>query len=196
MVSLTAAQVGVGVARKGKDKSIIRLWYGYRCVKRICIPVCKITELAEEVKKLCNKERIPMSNVVADEDGVGGGLVDILCCQGFIANSRPIQVQRAMQDGRKDKRGTNYINLKAQCTYIVADLIQNNKMYEQVDNLKLKQDIIQEMEWVRSVDKDKDTTLKYLTKDKIKEVIKRSPDDWDSIMMFGYFELVRPVIIV
>ena len=39
-----------------------------------------------------------MSNIVVDEDGVGGGVVDILKCNGFVNNSRPM-------DGSKSRKG-------------------------------------------------------------------------------------------
>jgi hypothetical protein len=189
-------RVTIDVARKGRDNSIIRLWYGYACVKRICIPVCTITELAKVCKDLCNKENIPMSGVVADEDGVGGGLVDILRCQGFINGSQPIQTRRSMQDGRRDIIGANYVNLKTQCSYLIAEKIQKNELYEFIEDSDLINSITEEMEWVRSKDKDRDGKLKLIGKDIIKNEIGRSPDDWDSIMMLGYFELSRAVITV
>jgi hypothetical protein len=41
-------------------------------------------------------------------------------------------------------------------------------------------------------DIDKDGRLAIIPKDKIKEMIGRSPDDWDSIMMRYWFE-IKPV---
>ena len=51
--------------------------------------------------------------------------------------------------------------------------------------------ISEEMEAVKLVEMDKDGRVKLLRKDKVKELIGRSPDDWDSIMMRYYFELVN-----
>ena len=41
-------------------------------------------------------------------------------------------------------------------------------------------------------DIDKDGRLSIIPKDKIKEMIGRSPDEWDSIMMRYWFE-IKPV---
>lgn len=183
-------RITVDVARKGKDKSIVRLWYGYACVKRISIDKCLITELAIIVKDLSKKEGVPMSSIIADEDGVGGGLVDILKCRGFIGNSRPFQVTRMKQFGKEDLKGSNFVNLKAQCTYLIASMIEGKKLSEITDDHTLIELLTEEMEWVRSKDKDKDGKKRILGKDIIKKEINRSPDDWDSIMMLGFFELV------
>ena len=45
------------------------------------------------------------------------------------------------------------------------------------------------MEQIKLKDIDKDGKLGLMPKDKIKALIGRSPDDWDSIMMREYFEL-------
>lgn len=186
----------VDVARQGSDSSIIRLWYGYVCMERIEMAKNSITQLADKIKDICKKEKINMSNVVADEDGVGGGLVDALRCMGFIANSKPIQLTRMKQDNRLDRKGSNYDNLKSQCTYIIADKIQKGELAERCNDNSLIERICEEMEWVRRRDADKDTTKKVITKDIVKRNINRSPDDWDSIMMLGYFELQRKAIFV
>ena len=47
------------------------------------------------------------------------------------------------------------------------------------------------MEQVKIKDIDKDTKLGIVPKDKTKEMLGRSPDDWDSIMMRYFFELVE-----
>ena len=50
----------------------------------------------------------------------------------------------------------------------------------------------EEMEQIKMKDMDKDGRLSIVPKDKIKEMIGRSPDEWDSIMMRYWFE-IKPV---
>ena len=50
----------------------------------------------------------------------------------------------------------------------------------------------EEMEQIKMKDIDKDGRLSIIPKDKIKEMIGRSPDEWDSIMMRYWFE-IKPV---
>ncbi len=50
----------------------------------------------------------------------------------------------------------------------------------------------EEMEQIKMKDMDKDSRLSIIPKDKIKEMIGRSPDEWDSIMMRYWFE-IKPI---
>lgn len=164
------------IARMGRDSTMIRVWKGLRVIERVEIFKSKITETAAAIKLLSVKYSIPMSRTIVDEDGVGGGCRDILNCHGFIANSKPIGL-------------TNYANLKAQCTFLMAKLINERKVYEPLNNVGLITRIRQEMDWVRELGIDSDGKRRVIPKLEVKEAIRRSPDDWDSIMMRGYFEL-------
>ena len=168
----------IDVARQGRDKSVIRVWNGWVCIKRIAFAKNTITELADKVKQLMNQYNVSRSRVVADEDGVGGGLVDILRCKGFVNNSKALN-------------GENYDNLKSQCSHKIALRIVNKQIGEVCNDKQLIDLISEEMEAVKLVDMDKNGKVKLLPKDKVKELIGRSPDDWDTIYMRYYFELVN-----
>lgn len=168
----------IDVARQGRDKSVIRVWNGWVCIKRIAFAKNTITELADKVKQLMNQYNVSRSRVVADEDGVGGGLVDILRCKGFVNNSKALN-------------GENYDNLKSQCSHKIALRIVDKQIGEICNDKQLIDLISQEMEAVKLVDMDKNGKVKLLPKDKVKELIGRSPDDWDTIYMRYFFELVN-----
>ena len=168
----------IDVARQGRDKSVIRVWNGWVCIKRIAFAKNTITELADKVKQLMNQYNVSRSRVVADEDGVGGGLVDILRCKGFVNNSKALN-------------GENYDNLKSQCSHKIALRIVDKQIGEVCNDKQLIDLISEEMEAVKLVDMDKNGKVKLLPKDKVKELIGRSPDDWDTIYMRYYFELVN-----
>ena len=64
---------------------------------------------ANEIRRL-QRSAVPTANVAVDEDGVGGGVVDLLRCVGFVNNSRAVdenfrQPEKSMllQDGRFNK---------------------------------------------------------------------------------------------
>lgn len=168
--------ISADIARLGRDSTMIRVWHGYRVIERIEIFKSKVNETSDAIKLIAIKHSIPMSRTIVDEDGVGGGVRDILNCFGFVANKKPI--------GKN-----NYANLKAQCTFYMAKLINDRKVYEACDNIQILSRIKQEMEWVRERDLDVDGKLKVIAKDEVKLALRRSPDDWDSIMMRAYFEL-------
>lgn len=168
--------ISIDVARKGKDKSIIRVWFGWLCVEVVEIDKNTITELAAIVRTLQAKHGISNSHTVADEDGVGGGLVDVLRCDGFVNNSKALN-------------GENYENLKSQCSVIMANKIQL-RLVGETNTQGITRDIIgEEMEQIKLKDIDKDGRIGIVSKDTIKANIGRSPDHWDSIMMRVYFEL-------
>lgn len=178
------AYLTIDVARKGKDKTVFRVWKGWVCVKRYSMATSLINEIVDKAEQIQIKYGIPSSRTVADEDGVGGGVVDYLECKGFINNSRPIK------ESIGDEYITpNYDNLKSQCSIEMAKKICKKEVTEICDDISVIEITSEEMEQVKIKDIDKDGKLGLVPKDKIKEMIGRSPDEWDSIMMRYYFEL-------
>lgn len=166
----------IDVARKGKDSTVFRVWHNWVCIDIVIFDKNTIVEAFNEGRKLQVKYNISNSQTVADEDGVGGGLVDMLKCEGFINNSRALNNE-------------NYENLKSQCSILMAKKIQNRECGEINNNTTIRDIVSEEMEQVKQKEIDKDTRLGIVSKDVIKANIGRSPDHWDSIMMRYYFEL-------
>lgn len=165
------------VARMGSDKAVIYVWKGFEVVDMFVFDKSKITELQANIIQLKNKYKIPNSNIIADEDGVGGGLVDNLEIKGFINNSRALNDE-------------NYQNLKTQCYYKLAEAIQKNEIYFNYDiNDTEKEMLIEELEQVKSADSE-DGKLKIVNKSDVKQHIGRSPDYSDALMIRMYFSLV------
>lgn len=138
----------VDVARKGKDKTVIRYWEGWLCIKRYEMPISKVNEVVDKVKSLQRLHGISISHVVVDEDGVGGGVVDYLPgCKGFVNNSSALE---EVIGGKKLK--PNYENLKTQCSFRMAEKIQNRETAE-ISNSKDVEDIVaEEMEQIKQKD--------------------------------------------
>jgi hypothetical protein len=169
----------VDVARYGADKCIIGLWSGRKLTKIIELGKSSIPEIAAEVEALCIIHKIPKDRVIADDDGVGGGLVDLLGCVPFVNNSRPLN-------------GDNFNHLKSQCYFYLADLVNKGKIFvfctsEQQTN------IVEELEVVRIHNADKDGKRAIEPKDKVKEKIGRSPDYSDMMAMHCWFEIYSGV---
>jgi hypothetical protein len=168
------------IARFGSDKTVIGLWKGWRLEKIISLSKSSIVESAEAIRKLANEHHITMSNVVVDEDGVGGGVKDILRCKGFVNNSKALKVEGEVE---------NYSNLKSQCYYKLADKVRKGEVF--IKDTTLRDTIIEELEQIRQRNMDKDEKKAVVGKDKIKEMIGRSPDYADMIMMRVYFDIVQ-----
>ena len=170
----------IDVARKGKDKTVFRVWHGWLVIYRYEIAKSGLDVVVRKAKELQLKYKVSNSNTIADEDGVGGGVIDFLNCKGFVNGSRALNDE-------------NYNNLKSQCGYKIAQKIVNREVGEICDNAEVKSITSEEMEQVKQKDIDKDGKVALVGKDIVKQMIGRSPDEWDSIMMRYYFELAHQV---
>lgn len=166
----------IDVARMGKDTTVFRVWHGWVCIHRYSIAKSGLVEVVDKAKQLQAKYKVSLSNVIADEDGVGGGVIDFLQCKGFVNNSRALNDE-------------NYNNLKSQCGYKMAQKICKKEVGEMVVDSAVIGIVTEEMEQVKQKDIDKDGKVALVSKDIVKQNIGRSPDEWDSIMMRYWFEL-------
>ena len=166
----------IDVARKGKDNTVFRIWYDWLCVERFQISKSGLDVVVDKAKELQKKHSISNAFTIADEDGVGGGVVDFLRCKGFVNGSKALD-------------GENFNNLKSQCGYKMAQKIVSREVGEFCINTSVVEQTSEEMEQVKQKDIDKDGRVALVSKDVVKKMIGRSPDEWDSIMMRYYFEL-------
>jgi hypothetical protein len=167
------------VARFGNDSTVIGIWSGFR-VRFYQFNGKSVVEVAELIKNFATEHKVPTSNIVCDEDGVGGGVVDILRCKGFVNNSSPLVNPVTRQK-------ENFDNLKSQCYFKLADMVNKAELYIQADG-KQKQTIIQELEQVKQKSVDNDMKKGVIPKDKVKAAIGRSPDFSDCLAMRMFFE--------
>ena len=164
------------VARFGTDKTVIMYWEGLHIKNIISYDKSAITTIVDKIREIQSKEAVNLNNIIVDQDGVGGGAVDMLRCKPFSNNGRPINKE-------------NYQNLKTQCYYRLADLINKGQIGIDCESVNDKNKIIEELEQVRSKDMDKDNKLQIIPKEIIKGIIGRSPDYADAIMMRMYYEI-------
>ena len=167
------------VARFGSDSTVIGLWDNLR-VKLYQFNGKSVVEVANIIKNFQLEHNVPLSQVVVDEDGIGGGVVDILRCKGFVNNSSPLE-------NSITRKKENFDNLKSQSYFKLAELINDNKIYIQSEG-KQKQLIIEELEQVKQKSVDNDQKKGVIPKDKVKAAIGRSPDFSDCLAMRMFFE--------
>ena len=164
------------VARFGSDRTVIMLWKGLHITKIVSVLKSAINEVVEQIRNLQQQEAVSLNNIIVDEDGVGGGVKDYMRCKGFVNNSRPIKAE-------------NYQNLKTQCYYKLADLINKGQIGITCKDITVKNYIIEELEQVRMKDADKDTKLRIIPKDQVSDIIGRSPDYSDAMAMRMFYEI-------
>jgi PBSX family phage terminase large subunit len=174
------------IARYGDDDTIIYVWYGLTVKERLVINYDKsnkqaLVKTAEFLKNIMYKHNVPVYNVIIDETGVGGGVVDMLPgCVGFISNNKP-----------KNER---FMNLKSECAYLLGEKINNNEISFNTDDVDLIDRITSQIMAYKKVNLDTDRKYSITSKADVKKILGgKSPDDADNFIMRMYFELEKPI---
>ncbi|HEX2920916.1 MAG TPA: phage terminase large subunit [Bacteroidales bacterium] len=164
------------IARFGSDRARIAVWKGWVIVEQVSFDISSTTLLQDAINHLRAKYKIPKKRVIADEDGVGGGVVDNCGIIGFTNNAKPLDEE-------------NYQNLQAQCGYKLAEKINAHEVAIRCEmSVDDKEEIINEIQQLQTWDSDSDGKLKIKPKEEIKKDIGHSPDWRDLMLMRSYFE--------
>jgi phage terminase large subunit len=180
----------IDVARMGKDKTTIFVFSGWKVLQIKEIAKDTLDKQFNVIEEIRSNFNIPKSQILVDEDGVGGGLADFGGYKGFVANSSPISAKIPDYDQAQKKQGLNYKNLKAQCTFHLADKVNNHQLAISCEvSPRVREIIIEDLDSIKRHNADTDSALQVIPKDKQKEILGRSPDYGDALMMRAYFDL-------
>lgn len=173
------------VARFGSDKAIVFVWANWLIIDYKLFDYSDMVSIQNCINDFRRKYGIFSTRSIADQDGIGGGVVDNCGIEGFVNNGRP----------KREELGEktivpNYENLKTQCAYGLARKINSGEVGFICDlDQEIKEKIIEELEQLKR-DRVDDDNKKYIkSKTKIKSDIGRSPDYLDAMIMRFYFEL-------
>ncbi len=171
------------VARGGSDRIVIMVWYGFRIEKIVTIEkvddeVRETTETAETIIRLAQEHKVPRTNIIIDNDGVGGGVVDLVPgCLPFKNGGSPIPTDVLGEIPE------NYDNLKTQCIYKLAEKIKAGEIYIFCLDSTIQGYICQELKAHRKKNLDREKKLQVTPKKEVKVAIGRSPDYADAMYM-------------
>ncbi len=169
------------IALHGSDKFVVGGWDGFRLTDCIILPKSDGKQVVEKILWLRNKNGVPTSNIAYDADGVGGFLAGYI--KGAIAfNNGGTPINESNQK-------MQYRNLKSQCYFKLAERINNNLLYVACE--VPKDELSEELKAVKNANVDKDGKLGVIAKEDVKEIIGRSPDLSDMLMMREVFELKK-----
>lgn len=175
------------VARLGSDKAIIAVWKGWVVLEFQIFDKSRTTEIQNCINTFRAKYIIPKKNCIADEDGVGGGVVDNCEIRGFKNNGAVIAVQ--LEKGKSPEK-PNFDNLQTQCIYGLVDKINKYGVHIAAPMTDThKQELIEDLEQVKSYKTDTEGKKRVIPKEKVKEKLGRSPDWRDTLLMRYWFEL-------
>jgi phage terminase large subunit len=187
----------------GRDRCVIMVWVGYECVAGVVLSTSDNREIYDAIEVQRKAWRVAVSDTVVDQDGVGGGVVKLGGYSGFM-NDAP-----ALPDPDTQVK-ENYKNLKTQCYYRFAVLVNSASVRFTVTNdnwlidgkrtsrLKVSGQVVTVADMVRTDLKaikrakpDSEGKLLINSKEEHKIILGRSPDFGDGAMMRCYFD-VRP----
>jgi len=182
------AYISIDVARSGKDKTIVYVWSGMTVVRVIEEEKSNIQKLWERIKQLAYEYNVPRKNIIADENGVGGGLIDVLWCTGFINNASPIAPKSSKLNLANVR---NFEHLKTQCYFALAKAVNEELIKITYDEVSFKNKLIEELDVIVEIELDKDGKVKLIKKEDVKAKLWRSPDYADALMMRMFYEVVK-----
>lgn len=171
--------ISADLAMQGRDKFIAGVWDGMTC--NVAIEQGKSTgkSIEGDLSALMIKHHVPRSRTVVDSDGMGNYL------ESYINGIKEFRGGAAAIDKNE------YANLKAECAYKLAEKVNKREILITCTP-EQKQRIIEEMSILKADSVDKDEKKKRIIKKELmKELIGRSPDFLDMLIMRMYFEIVK-----
>ena len=184
------------VARFGGDKIVLGTFRGLELYGLYVYTYQGIDETIKKMKEVIVNEQIGYLNVIADEDGVGGGVVDgMRGIKGFGGGRSPLPVWDFVKNSLVP---ANYRNFRCQCYFKLGEIVNNRQMAIKLKHFKTNiegytkekalSDLFEELDAIKQTDNSEDGKLTIIPKSEIKEQLGRSPDFADVLMMRMTFE--------
>ena len=171
--------ISADVALKGRDL-YVRANRSGDTIYLTTAPLMEADEVVEDIKRSSRERAVPHSQIVVDTDGVGAYVPRYVGGAVFQFHGEP----RSFSG--------NYNNLKSECGYKLAELIQLRRLHVVCEDTATKARLQEELGVLIADNIDNDTRKRsIITKDKMKAIIGHSPDILDALLMLMVFE-VRP----
>ena len=171
-----AASITADIALEGSDKMVVVVWKGWSVVEKIyAFDKTNGKEVIDNLTQIKRRHGVPNSRIIYDDDGIGSFV------KSFLSGCKPFK------NGSVPVRKENFENLKTQCFYKFADQVNSGNIWIQDD--RYKEQIIEELQVIKTRDEDKDGKKKINKKEDVKSLLGRSPDFAEALMMFSYMKL-------
>jgi phage terminase large subunit len=188
------------IARFGGDKIVIGTFNGKILFGLGVYTYQGTDETSKKIRIESVEEQIPYSNILIDEDGIGGGVVDQMPgVKGFTGNSSPTTYH---DDITGKIRTENFQNFRSQCYFKLAEMVNNHYIAVKITKFKTNiegytqekalSDLFEELDQTKRKDDTTGGKLAVIPKAEIKEQLGRSPDFGDVLMMRMFFEFKEP----
>ncbi len=194
----------VDVADDGSDKTVFGLWDDLELYELQPFERYNTENIVNHIRENNATHKIPMSQSLVDAIGVGAGVASNSMLDGIVGYKSSYSAIRTDQSPvllpnvhylTGTKLTSDYANLRSQCIFTLADLVNNHKIAIKIADVRIKEAIIEELSNYQDISKGDGKRLATLKED-IKANIGRSPDLSDILIMRMYFvikERMSPV---
>lgn len=191
----------VDIADDGSDKTIFNFWQGLESYRIERYERLNTESIISKIREYAQEDKIPYSQIAVDAIGVGAGVASSSLLDGIVGYKSSYQAFKTDKDMvrlpnvhylKHTPMFTEYKNLRSQCLFYLADLVNNHKIAVKQDDIHIKEPIIEELSHYQDVSVG-DGKRMATQKEDIKEMIGRSPDLSDTLIMRMYFELKEKI---
>lgn len=191
----------VDVADDGTDKTIFSLWEDLEEYRREEYERLSTENIIVKIRETAAMEHIPYSHIAVDAIGVGAGVASSSLLDGVIGFKSSYGAIKTDQDivrlpnvhyVKGVALTTEYANLRSQCVFTLADLVNNHKIASKVTG-RQKEKVIEELATYQDISKGDGKRL-ATKKEDVKLSLGRSPDDSDTWIMRMYFVVVSRML--
>lgn len=193
----------VDIADDGSDKTIFSFWEGMEEYRREEFGHLNTEGIINKIREYASDQRIPYSHIAVDAIGVGAGVASSSMLDGIIgfkssysAIKTDTDIVRLPNVGTVSSplvpRVTDYKNLRSQCLFTLAEMVNGHKIASRVSG-KQKEVIIEELANYQDVSSG-DGKRQATAKEDVKEIIGRSPDASDTWIMRMYFHVMGKML--
>lgn len=185
------------IARFGGDKIVLGEFEDMKLVGLGVYKYQGLEQTEQDIADQAEESKIPYSQILSDEDGIGGGVPDHLRgTKGFHGNGRA----RSVLDEFTGKNiAQNFTNLRSQCYFKLAEMVNEHLVAISLRYFKTNIEgftqeqalamLEEELDQVKKLDDSGQLTkLAVVPKSDMKEALGRSPDFADVLMMRMMFE--------
>ena len=187
----------VDIADDGSDKTVFSFWNGLELYRIELFERLNTESIINTIREYASAERIPYSRIAVDAIGVGAGVATSSLLDGITGFKSSYQAIKTDHNPvllpnvhyrTEAPLTTEYRNLRSQCIFTLADLVNNHKLAVRLESGIIKEKIIEELALYQDASLG-DGKRQATQKDDIKALLGRSPDISDTLIMRMYFEI-------
>jgi len=192
--------LSVDIADDGSDKTIFSFWEGLEEYKREEFERLNTENIIVKIREYASVDRIPYSHIVVDAIGVGAGVASSSLLDGIIGfKSSYVPIKTDMNIVRLPNVSytkdaplvSDYRNLRSQCVFTLADLVNNHGIASRVTGMQ-KESIIEELPTYQDASTG-DGKRMATQKERVKEIIGHCPDASDTWIMRMFFVIMSRI---